>query len=43
MRERMRGKIAALKKRGMLMGGPVALGFEVKDCKLEVSKGEEYC
>jgi DNA invertase Pin-like site-specific DNA recombinase len=32
--ERIRDKIAASKKRGMWMGGPVPLGYEVKDRKL---------
>jgi len=34
--ERIRDKIAASKKRGMWMGGPVPLGYEVKDRKLIV-------
>jgi len=34
--ERIRDKIAASKKKGMWMGGPVPLGYEVKDRKLFV-------
>ncbi len=34
--ERIRDKIAASKKRGMWMGGPVPLGYEVQDRKLVV-------
>ncbi|MXO89280.1 recombinase family protein [Altererythrobacter aquaemixtae] len=34
--ERIRDKIAASKKRGMWMGGPVPLGYEVRDRKLLV-------
>ncbi|GMN14833.1 recombinase family protein [Altererythrobacter sp. MTPC7] len=34
--ERIRDKIAASKKRGMWMGGPVPLGYEVKNRKLLV-------
>lgn len=34
--ERIRDKIAASKKRGMWMGGPVPLGYEVKDRQLIV-------
>src|SRR4051794_2444302 len=32
--ERIRDKVAASKKKGMRMGGPVPLGYEVKDKKL---------
>ncbi len=38
--ERIRGKIAASKKKGMWMGGDVPLGYDVKDRKLIVSKPE---
>ena len=38
--ERIRDKIAASKKRGMWMGGPVPLGYEVKDRKLVVVEKE---
>ena len=38
--ERIRDKIAASKKRGLWMGGPVPLGYEVQDRKLVV-KSEE--
>lgn len=38
--ERIRQKIAASKKRGMWMGGPVPLGCEDKDRKLIVVPGE---
>jgi site-specific DNA recombinase len=38
--ERIRDKIAASKKRGMWMGGPVPLGYEVKERKLIVVPGE---
>jgi site-specific DNA recombinase len=34
--ERIRDKIAASKKRGLWMGGPVPLGYEVRDRKLVV-------
>lgn len=34
--ERIRDKIAASKKRGMWMGGPIPLGYEVQDRKLVV-------
>lgn len=34
--ERIRDKIAASKKKGLWMGGPVPLGYEVKDRKLVV-------
>ena len=39
--ERIRDKIAASKKRGMWMGGPVPLGYEVGDRKLIVVEEEE--
>jgi len=38
--ERIRDKIAASKKKGMWMGGPVPLGYEVQDRKLVVNEGE---
>lgn len=38
--ERIRDKIGASKKRGMWMGGPVPLGYEVKDRKLVVVEKE---
>lgn len=38
--ERIRDKIAASKKKGMWMGGPVPLGYEVQDRKLVVSDQE---
>ena len=38
--ERIRDKIAASKKKGLWMGGPVPLGYEVEDRKLVVNKGE---
>jgi len=38
--ERIRDKIAASKKKGMWMGGPVPLGYEVKDRKLVVMVSE---
>jgi site-specific DNA recombinase len=38
--ERIRDKIAASKKKGMWMGGPVPLGFEVQDRKLVVNDEE---
>jgi site-specific DNA recombinase len=38
--ERIRDKIAASKKKGMRMGGPVPLGYEVKDKKLVVHDAE---
>lgn len=38
--ERIRDKIAASKKKGMWMGGPVPLGYEVRDRKLVVKPGE---
>lgn len=41
--ERIRDKIAASKKRGMWMGGPVPLGYEVKDRQLIVVPEEAAC
>ena len=38
--ERIRDKIAASKKKGMWMGGNVALGYDVKDRKLIVNETE---
>ena len=38
--ERVRDKIAASKARGMWMGGPVPLGYEVRDRKLVVNDAE---
>jgi len=38
--ERIRDKIAASKKRGLWMGGPVPLGYEVRDRKLVVLEAE---
>jgi DNA invertase Pin-like site-specific DNA recombinase len=38
--ERIRDKIAASKKKGMWMGGPVPLGYEVRDRKLVVKPDE---
>ncbi|KPL69311.1 hypothetical protein SZ64_15080 [Erythrobacter sp. SG61-1L] len=38
--ERIRDKIAASKRKGMWMGGPVPLGYEVKNRKLVVNTGE---
>lgn len=38
--ERIRDKIAASKKKGMWMGGPVPLGYDVKDRKLVVNEAE---
>ena len=38
--ERIRDKIAASRKKGMWMGGTVPLGYDVKDRKLVISKGE---
>ena len=34
--ERIRDKVAASKARGMWMGGPVSLGYEVRDRKLKI-------
>ena len=38
--ERIRDKIAASKKKGLWMGGPVPLGYDVKDRKLVVNEAE---
>ena len=38
--ERIRDKIAASRKKGIWMGGPVPLGYEVRDRKLVVNKEE---
>ena len=38
--ERIRDKIAASKQKGMWMGGPVPLGYDVRDRKLIVNAGE---
>ncbi len=38
--ERIRDKIAASKRRGLWMGGPVPLGYEVKERKLVVNEAE---
>ncbi|PTQ13329.1 hypothetical protein CLG96_04305 [Sphingomonas oleivorans] len=38
--ERIRDKIAASKKKGLWMGGPVPLGYEVRDRKLVVNQAE---
>ena len=38
--ERIRDKIAASKKKGMWMGGPVPLGYDLKDRKLLVNEKE---
>jgi len=38
--ERIRDKIAASKRKGMWMGGPVALGYDLKDQHLVVNKAE---
>jgi site-specific DNA recombinase len=38
--ERVRDKIAASKARGMWMGGPVPLGYDVRDRKLVVNEAE---
>ena len=38
--ERIRDKIAASKKKGMRMGGPVPLGYEVRDKKLVIDEEE---
>ncbi|WP_254452494.1 recombinase family protein [Roseicella sp. DB1501] len=40
IRERVQDKIAASKARGMWMGGPVPLGYEVHDRKLVVNEDE---
>ena len=38
--ERIRDKIAASKKKGMWMGGPVPLGYDARDRKLAINKKE---
>jgi DNA invertase Pin-like site-specific DNA recombinase len=38
--ERIRDKVAASKKKGMWMGGPVPLGYDVKDRKLIINPAE---
>ena len=38
--ERIRDKIAASRKKGIWMGGTVPLGYNVKDRKLAINKGE---
>ena len=38
--ERIRDKIAASKKKGMWMGGPLPLGYDVKDRKLLINEKE---
>lgn len=38
--ERIRDKIAASKKKGMWMGGPVPLGYDLKDRKLRINQRE---
>ncbi len=38
--ERIRDKFAASKKKGMWMGGPVPLGYDVKDRKLVINESE---
>ena len=38
--ERIRDKIAASKKKGMWMGGPVPLGYDVKDRRLVANRIE---
>ena len=38
--ERIRDKIAASRKKGIWMGGPVPLGYEVRDRKLVINKEE---
>ena len=38
--ERIRDKIAASKRKGLWMGGPVPLGYQVKDRKLVVKKNQ---
>src|SRR5579862_2474263 len=39
--ERIRDKIAASKRKGMWMGGPVSLGYDVKERRLIVDKEEQ--
>ncbi|MFC4349198.1 recombinase family protein [Kordiimonas lipolytica] len=38
--ERIRDKIAASKKKGIWMGGPVPLGYDLRDRKLYINEGE---
>ncbi|WP_267389248.1 recombinase family protein [Sphingomonas sp. GC_Shp_3] len=38
--ERIRDKIAASKRKGMFMGGPVPIGYDVKDRKLIINEAE---
>lgn len=38
--ERIRDKIAASRKKGMWMGGPVPLGYKVKDRRLVINRAE---
>ena len=38
--ERIRDKVAASRKKGIWMGGPVPLGYSVKDRKLIVDQAE---
>lgn len=38
--ERIRDKIAASKKKGMFMGGPVPIGYDVQDRKLVINTSE---
>ena len=38
--ERIRDKIAASKKKGMFMGGPVPIGYDVQDRKLVINAAE---
>lgn len=38
--ERIRDKVAASKRKGMWMGGPVPLGYEVRDRKLVINQAE---
>ena len=38
--ERIRDKIAASKRKGMWMGGPIPLGYDLKDRKLLINKRE---
>ena len=38
--ERIRDKIAASKKKGIWMGGPVPLGYDLRERKLHINEGE---
>ena len=38
--ERIRDKIAASKKKGMWMGGPIPIGYDLQDRKLVISESE---